>query len=514
MSQPTPYTRQADFTDLEALDDHVPGTELDAEMDAIKLTLDEILENLELIQRDDTALANQTVGLDQLDAELLISWGIASIWATATAYAVDDVVAINNALYICATAHTSGTFATDLSAAKWTLAVDFGATVFTATSTTSLAIGTGSKAFTVSNLSDKNFPVGTWVLAVSDANPTVNYMSGQVTANSGTTLTVNMTSTGGSGTLADWTIRMAGPTGATGSAGSNGQGVPTGGTAAQVLSKIDGTNYNTQWVTLGTAASAATGTSGAAVPLLNTACTWSDNMTIAKASATAGITVSRTTTNAADGVLRAVADKIEIGSTSADNVSLIANGTEVARATSGGGIIVGSPTGGDQGAGKINCTGLYVNGALATNVIVDRAYTSYATNAALSTTIPADDTIPTNIEGTEIMTASITPKSATNRVRITVTLWGSATATTLMIAALYKDSGAAALAVSCGVAGSVSVPGCWTFIYEEVPGDTSAHTYKIRVGGSTGTIRLNGTTSARLFGGVGICTMIIEEIAA
>lgn len=40
-----------------------------------------------------------------------------------------------------------------------------------------------------------------------------------------------------------------GATGTTGSAGSNGQGVPTGGTADQVLAKIDGTNYNTHWVT-------------------------------------------------------------------------------------------------------------------------------------------------------------------------------------------------------------------------------------------------------------------------
>ena len=37
-----------------------------------------------------------------------------------------------------------------------------------------------------------------------------------------------------------------GPVGATGAAG---QGVPTGGTAGQVLSKVDGTNYNTQWTT-------------------------------------------------------------------------------------------------------------------------------------------------------------------------------------------------------------------------------------------------------------------------
>ncbi|MCF6142535.1 collagen-like protein [Flavobacterium sp. K77] len=40
-----------------------------------------------------------------------------------------------------------------------------------------------------------------------------------------------------------------GPQGLTGATGANGQGVPTGGTANQVLAKIDGTNYNTQWVT-------------------------------------------------------------------------------------------------------------------------------------------------------------------------------------------------------------------------------------------------------------------------
>jgi hypothetical protein len=41
----------------------------------------------------------------------------------------------------------------------------------------------------------------------------------------------------------------AGATGATGAAGAAGQGVPTGGTTGQVLAKIDGTNYNTQWTT-------------------------------------------------------------------------------------------------------------------------------------------------------------------------------------------------------------------------------------------------------------------------
>jgi hypothetical protein len=43
-------------------------------------------------------------------------------WATTTAYVVGDMVTQSNARYLCATAHTSGTFATDLTAAKWVLA--------------------------------------------------------------------------------------------------------------------------------------------------------------------------------------------------------------------------------------------------------------------------------------------------------------------------------------------------------------------------------------------------------
>ena len=42
----------------------------------------------------------------------------------------------------------------------------------------------------------------------------------------------------------------AGQKGDQGAQGPAGEGVPTGGTAGQVLTKVDGTNYNTQWKTL------------------------------------------------------------------------------------------------------------------------------------------------------------------------------------------------------------------------------------------------------------------------
>lgn len=47
----------------------------------------------------------------------------------------------------------------------------------------------------------------------------------------------------------DGTDGAPGADGQDGIDGTNGVGVPTGGTAGQVLSKIDGTNYNTQWTT-------------------------------------------------------------------------------------------------------------------------------------------------------------------------------------------------------------------------------------------------------------------------
>jgi hypothetical protein len=46
-----------------------------------------------------------------------------------------------------------------------------------------------------------------------------------------------------------------GPQGPQGIAGPAGPGVPTGGTAGQVLSKVDGTNYSTQWTTPSTGGS-------------------------------------------------------------------------------------------------------------------------------------------------------------------------------------------------------------------------------------------------------------------
>ncbi len=77
------------------------------------------------------------------------------------------------------------------------------------TSTTSHNISTGSKTFTTQ--SGKSWIVGQWVL-VSNSASAANYMVGYITAYSGTSLTVDVQSTAGSGTgVTTWNISLAAP---------------------------------------------------------------------------------------------------------------------------------------------------------------------------------------------------------------------------------------------------------------------------------------------------------------
>lgn len=86
-------------------------------------------------------------------------------------------------------------------------AMDFNDT--NGTSSTSVLISVASKTFTAST--GKSWQLGMTLRIASTASPT-NFMTGEVTAyNSGTgALTVNVTNTSGSGTLAAWTISQAG----------------------------------------------------------------------------------------------------------------------------------------------------------------------------------------------------------------------------------------------------------------------------------------------------------------
>jgi hypothetical protein len=103
---------------------------------------------------------------------------------------------------------------------------------YTATSTTSFLIGTGSKVFTTQ--AGLAYLPGDRVRVAYSTTPT-NFMEGQCTAYSGTSLTVNVDYVAGSGTFASWNIGLAGQVGATGPAGSGGAAGSTGATGASGL---------------------------------------------------------------------------------------------------------------------------------------------------------------------------------------------------------------------------------------------------------------------------------------
>lgn len=135
MSQPTPYDRLHNLTEYATANPSAPFNPAyaDDEFNAIVATLYQTLVNLTLIQRDDGALKNGVVTPDSLSAAVLaimVTAGasVRGAWLTTTAYALKDVVTQSGATYICATAHTSGTFATDLAAGKW-VAIYSGSTV-------------------------------------------------------------------------------------------------------------------------------------------------------------------------------------------------------------------------------------------------------------------------------------------------------------------------------------------------------------------------------------------------
>lgn len=111
------------------------------------------------------------------------------------------------------------------------------------TSITSLTIGTGTKVFETQK--GLPFTPGKFILAVNTGTP-ANYMHGQVISYTGTTLTMDVQSVGGSGTFAAWTISVSGPRGDTGQTGASGAGtgdvVGPGTVTADRIVLFDGTS--------------------------------------------------------------------------------------------------------------------------------------------------------------------------------------------------------------------------------------------------------------------------------
>ena len=142
--------------------------------------------------------------------------------------------------------------------------------------------------------------------------------------------------------------------------------------------------------------------------------------------------------------------------------------------------------------------------------IVNAQYTAVASG---TTAMPYDDTIPQNTEGNEFMTLAITPTSATSKLKIDVAVNWAGRSTVRTTFALFQDSTADAIAAFTHQTSANEVM-TTSFSHTMTSGTTSATTIKLRYGGTSGTVTMNGVLEVRKNGGVGASSITITEYTA
>lgn len=137
------------------------------------------------------------------------------------------------------------------------------------------------------------------------------------------------------------------------------------------------------------------------------------------------------------------------------------------------------------------------------------------TVATGTTIIPFDNTIPQITEGTEFMTVTITPTSASSTLEIDVTTYSSHSVGNFNASALFQDSTANALAVGAGYSSVATGMVPVRFTHYMTAGTTSPTTFRVRIGNSgAGTLTFNGTGGVQTFGGVFASRITVKEYRA
>lgn len=149
--------------------------------------------------------------------------------------------------------------------------------------------------------------------------------------------------------------------------------------------------------------------------------------------------------------------------------------------------------------------------------VVQRVSSGTGNVSTGTTVIPVDNSVPQNTEGDQYLSVSITPKSSSNIlvIDVTIILASSVGSTNSVVAALFQDSTASALAAAFGGVGVNNAPQTISFQHVMTAGTTSSTTFKVRGGaGGAGTTTLNGSAGAGLFGGVCISRITVTEYSA
>lgn len=149
--------------------------------------------------------------------------------------------------------------------------------------------------------------------------------------------------------------------------------------------------------------------------------------------------------------------------------------------------------------------------------VVQTVRTDTGASATGTTTIPYDNTIPQNTEGDQYMSLSVTPRMAANVLRVqSVAVVSSTAGLSQLIAALFKDSVANALAATTATVPSTTCVLLLVLNYSGLAGSVSSISFKVRAGASgAGTTTFNGGAStASIFNGVANSFILIDEVMA
>jgi hypothetical protein len=198
-------------------------------------------------------------------------------------------------------------------------------------------------------------------------------------------------------------------------------------------------------------------------------------------------------------------------------LTLTYNATSLILPTAANIVTVAGDTAGfiSEGSGNWRCLWYTrVSGTAVAGAVLQIASNTVGTYSLNAATIPVDNTTPQNTEGTELLSQAITPKSATSKLVVEVTVvMACTTSIDTGAIALFQDAAADAIAANpCSVSG-FALP--MTLRYEVVSGSTTARTFKVRAGCNTNSMLFNGVNTV---GAVmnGLCQSFISvtEIAA
>lgn len=149
------------------------------------------------------------------------------------------------------------------------------------------------------------------------------------------------------------------------------------------------------------------------------------------------------------------------------------------------------------------------------NAVANPAFvetTAYASTMAAM--MGAIDTVPQQTDGVQLLTASIIPKRASNKLRIRATIPYSANGAADLWFALFRDSAPAAIQASVFHCPSRDAGNVATLDIDVPAAALSPTTFKLRYGNVTGgkqIIGINGSGTARWMGGASRATLSITE---